>query len=169
MTHNIVCSHRMFAASYCIRHSRPLHTMSYAYIVCSRHDIVCDIAYDVAYDASFDSNCAGQIACALALGQHRANQCIIAMHNTRFRPGTPPQRLMPPLQRRPRRQREASGCSSQARLGSFDGCNIIFFFFAVQRVSPSATPASSSSSSDILKLLPILLESTAGTTTISPS
>jgi hypothetical protein len=44
--------------------------MLYAYIVCCRHDIVCDIAYYVAYDASFASNCAGKIACALALGQH---------------------------------------------------------------------------------------------------
>jgi hypothetical protein len=57
LTYDIVCSHRMFSASYRIRHRRPLHTMSYAYIVCSRHNIVCDIAYNVAYEVSFVKLC----------------------------------------------------------------------------------------------------------------
>jgi hypothetical protein len=87
------------------------------------------------------------------------------MHNTRFMPGTPPQRPMPPRQRRPRlmppRQRlpqrgrchlasacrgdSGAACRStigQARFGSFDGCNIIscfcLIFLAIRHIEATA-------------------------------
>jgi hypothetical protein len=68
--------------------------------------------------------------------------------------------------------------NSREGFSSFDGCNIISFFFAVTKkvsIGNNCLPylprrqTSSSSPSDILKLRPTWLASTAGTSTTSPS
>ncbi len=111
-----------------LRHRMSWHTISYALIVCSLHHIAYDIVGHYIRCSMLTLYVLGTTSCAISHTMSRTmfhliqivraklparslwdsieqTSVFIAMHNTRFRPGTPPQRPMPPRQRRPRRQR----------------------------------------------------------------